>query len=785
MKFIALIVSLIILSTAPISFNANNVNVFVGHVNDHGSIIVVYDGNNEVLKQYFLSFHVSVYEYKNYYLLNGSPIAISNALNLKNGTAYLPYYIAKDVKALFSGKAVLPNIEYSVDPYFVNYIIDAYNVISLLKNGINGSGYSAVIVVPYGDPNLLKNFQSFNKLNDIENGSLTIKYFISKPDATVQNWTTETDLDVEMLHAFAPGAKIIVAVAPNDNSTSLEMVLLRVINERLGNVISLSWGGPELEIYDSFFHYIFKRAAMAGITVIAASGDSPGVEYPASDPYVLSVGGTTLSINGTKYVQESIWKSSGGGFSTIFPRPPWQVGPGHFNSTGRGVPDISLDGNPLTGVYIYSNGEIAVGGTSMAAPMFAGMVLDLEQKENTTFGFFTPQLYYMNNLSSSEYFNHVYLKNSFCYGWFPQIGLGSPKILNWTFPRKTFSTGVNLGNFTNVSELSFFVRGNAFMPFHPNESDLFYVQLQSENKSISIGFSQTDRKFFYYFNSYFSLNYSVSNNQLYHIIIYLTKNKTYLLIDGSNFSMPMLGNKFSIYVFAESTGKFSFYTDLGPVEFRDFLIIKSDGKKIMPDYIASLKSQGPESYGAMELPFLKNDFLIGAINVPGEEVLWPRTFSYIEFGGINGNFIFNIPDLVGTGTFNDPYIISGLEINSSNFGFYYNGNNYFVLNHCIINAPYGIIVLDSNLKIIDTKINSTIGIEGYFATISIINSTFRGIVGINAPFSNLYLLKNTYFVLFPQFFIYQIIEGNLILYMLLVISLLIAYLMNRKMSKKN
>lgn len=784
MKFIALMISIAILAVPPVNFNMINANVFVGHVNDHASIMLEYNGNCKILEQYFSKFHVSIFGYERHYLLNGNWMEVSKSLNLKNNSAYLPYYIAKDIVGIISGKSVKTNIEYASDPYNVNYIINAYGVGTFLKNGVNGTGYRAVIVVPYGDPDLMKNFYAFNEMNHLENGNIFIKYFISDPQRTEQNWTTETDLDVEMLHAFAPGANITVAVSPNDNSTTLEIVLLKVINERLGNVISLSWGGPENEIYDPFFHYVLKRAAMLGITVIASAGDTPDVEYPASDTYVLSIGGTTLLINGTMYSRELLWESSGGGFSKIFPRPTWQIGPGYYTSAGRGVPDISLDGNPETGVFIYSNGEIAVGGTSMSAPMFAGMLLDLEQKERNTFGFFTPELYYLNSVNGQKYFNHIYLKNNFTYGWHTQTGLGSPKIYNWSFPEKTFTTAVNIGNFSNVSALSFYVRGYTGETYHRNETNLFYVQMKSGNEQLSVGFSQTSKKFYYSFASIRYFNSAVLNDELYHIFLHFYRNETSVLINGNNFSIPVFHNNFSVQVFAKSTGNFSFYTNLGPVEFRGFEIIQEDGNRIVPYYIKSITVQIPVAYGAMEIPFLKNDFLIGAIGIPGEQILWPRSFSYVKSEGINGNFIINIPNLVGTGTSEDPYIISGLEVNSTNAGFIYNGNKYFIFNHCIINAPVGIILFGGNLKIIDSVINSSIGIEAYFTVITVLNSSFHGIIGINAPFSSIFSFGNMFFNIYSEFIMLQIIGGSLLYDHILIVSAISVYIIKREKDRK-
>ncbi|MGC8619564.1 MAG: S53 family peptidase [Thermoplasmata archaeon] len=781
MKIVSIIAVLILISIIPFNSGSGE-NIFVGHISGN-SLILIYYGDKNLLENYFLKYNVSVSSIRNYYYLYGNFKNIKNAFHLKSNSAYLPENIASYVQAIYSGNNVNSNLNYASDPYMVKSIIDAYHVNYYFSKGINGSNYTAVIVVPYGDKNINQNLENFDKLNGISSTNVSVDYFISKPYGSNSNWTTETDLDVEILHAFAPGAKIILAVAPNDNSTSLEFTLLKVIDENLGNVISLSWGGPENEIYNPFFHYIFKKAAESRITVISASGDSPIVEYPASDPYVISVGGTTLSINGTNYIMESLWRPSGGGFSSIFKRPPWQICPGKYSQNGRGVPDISLDSNPQTGVYIYSYREMAVGGTSMAAPMFAGMVLDLEQKENESFGFFTPELYYMNNVSRNFYFNDIFLKNSLIQGWYPQIGLGSPKILNWSFSQNTFSADVSLGSYSNVSKISFYLRGCSVKPFHTDEIDAFFVKISSNNESLSIGINQSKGEFFYnLFNDYL-LNISVRNNFLYEITLYFSYKGIYLNIDNYNFSIGHFSKNVSINVIAKSTGRFSFYTNLGPVEFRNFEIVNNLNEKFIPERIISVNSSEPDAYGAMEIPFLRNDFLIGAIGVQGEKILWPRAFNYVQTKGINGNFIFNIPNLIGTGTVNDPYILSGLEINSSNIGFYYQGKSYFVLNHCIINAPLGILVIDGNLKIIDSVINSTVGIECLFAKISVINTKFYGLESLITPFSMATTFGNIYLVAYTDIFLMLMPEGIELFLISMIISVIVSIILIKKPRK--
>jgi hypothetical protein len=150
----------------------------------------------------------------------------------------------------------------------------------------------------------------------------------------------------------------------------------------------MSWGGsesPNETAYDSTFT---TPAGHQGVTFIAASGDSgslSGAQWPASSPNVLSVGGTTLSIDSAgNNAGETAWYGSGGGYSLFEPEPAYQMS---VQSSGaRSTPDVAFDADPNTGVSVYftapstgrSTWEV-VGGTSVGAPSWAGIMAIVDQ----------------------------------------------------------------------------------------------------------------------------------------------------------------------------------------------------------------------------------------------------------------------------------------------------------------------------------------------------------------------------------------------------------------------
>ena len=146
----------------------------------------------------------------------------------------------------------------------------------------------------------------------------------------------------------------------------------------------MSWGGNESAGDKSYDTHFTTPSGHNGVTFVASSGDSgaaPGVSYPAVSPNVMGVGGTTLSLANGGYGSESGWSGSGGGISKYYSQPSYQKGVVTQSSTARTVPDVAMDADPNSGVPVYDNYDngasspwLQVGGTSLAAPMWAGVI---------------------------------------------------------------------------------------------------------------------------------------------------------------------------------------------------------------------------------------------------------------------------------------------------------------------------------------------------------------------------------------------------------------------------
>ncbi|MDE2102177.1 MAG: S53 family peptidase [Patescibacteria group bacterium] len=249
----------------------------------------------------------------------------------------------------------------------------------------------------------------------------------------------EVMLDVEIIAAIAPKANIRVYFA--DNTSAGFLAAIQQARKDGCSIISISWGGPEdswLQSDLTAFNNEFQRCANAGLTVCVASGDNGSsdgetgnhADFPASSPWVLACGGTTLIAQNGKILQETVWNdssggASGGGYSQTFLRPSYQDGVNQ--NVNRGSPDVCGVADPATGWPVLADHQNqVVGGTSAVAPMWAGLAARMNSIFRTTLGFLNPRLYAIGESA----FYDITVGNNGAYqaspGWDAATGLGSP-----------------------------------------------------------------------------------------------------------------------------------------------------------------------------------------------------------------------------------------------------------------------------------------------------------------------------------------------------------------------
>ena len=303
-------------------------------------------------------------------------------------------------------------------------LVSFYNIKALHDAGLDGSGQTI----------MLPEIDDLPNLNDLDKYASTFGLPPFDPILTVKrdpNWGNpqkaegETVLDLEIAHAVAPAAKLVVYLSAPDFGHG-DRAFDQMVTDHLGSIISESLGSCEADTpagARNTYASIQDRATALGISHFAASGDNgaytcgldqdPSGSFPSTLPTITAVGGTTVfeSEQGV-YFKEYAWSSpidqsgGGGGASQFYTVPTWQQNEAKAAGHGRRqVPDVAADGDPSTGFHIIFGGHNAqAGGTSAATPLWAATVAlinqDLKQKKMRQVGFANPAIYWMGENSS-------------------------------------------------------------------------------------------------------------------------------------------------------------------------------------------------------------------------------------------------------------------------------------------------------------------------------------------------------------------------------------------------
>jgi kumamolisin len=226
---------------------------------------------------------------------------------------------------------------------------------------------------------------------------------------------SQLTMGIEISGAISPGARIIVYFAPNTHAGFIDALSKAVKDEQNRPAIVLvAWGSPESNWTGSAgrMNSVLQDAGRLGVTVVVATGDlgvtdgvkdgKSHVDFPASSPYVLAVGATRLIASGNVITSEVVWNdgnfATGGGFSSLFSVPDWQMqvkaGPLGGGPLGRGIPDVVAHGDPTLGYRLYINGRATkAGGTGGSAALWAGLIARINQGLGRSVGYVNPLLY--------------------------------------------------------------------------------------------------------------------------------------------------------------------------------------------------------------------------------------------------------------------------------------------------------------------------------------------------------------------------------------------------------
>jgi kumamolisin len=392
-----------------------------------------------------------------------------------SGKVHLPSALAQKVQGVFgleNRSRLRTNLQFKatpkiIGPFSKSQVAGSYTPLQVAQlynfpKGTNGAGQT-IGILEFGGGYTQSNIQNyFKQLGMPAPNVKSVSVDGAKNAPSAGNGADgEVQLDIEVAGAVAPKANIVVYFAPNGEQGFIDAINT-AIHDKVNHpsVLSLSWGADEgswspqaVQALNS----VLKEAAALGITVCVASGDNGSsdgvndgknhVDFPASSPYALGCGGTSLQSSGGKITKETAWNNeilggllgggaSGGGVSDVFPLPSWQksahVPAPTVKGGGRGVPDVSADADPDTGYDVLIDGQQGVvGGTSAAAPLWAGLIARLNQGLGHNLGFVNPLLYkiYGSPLYHKA-FHDITQGNNGAFkagaGWDPVTGLGSP-----------------------------------------------------------------------------------------------------------------------------------------------------------------------------------------------------------------------------------------------------------------------------------------------------------------------------------------------------------------------
>ena len=417
----------------------------------------------------------------------GTPSAATPATHHDHFPSPQPLVPAQ-VTHLAAADAAPPGPGYSATSrhFTPKQIQNSYNLSALYAEGLDGSGKTIAIVDSFGYPGAAGDLKQFSQdyglplmcgmpdvacepgmatFKNLTFGNHQVKPMPPKSQSPGQEdssaWSVEVALDMEYAHTIAPGANITLVATPTAETLGVQgfpqMMNAEqyLVDHHMADVVTQSFGVSEGSFSSTHalesLRHAFKSGADAGMTFLASSGDSgsvglskepvgkggtqlstPQVGWPASDPLVTAVGGTTLctdaptgttvdSANPPADCQDNPgqrevgWNGSGGGFSNVFTRPDYQsalpAGSAPIPAGQRGVPDISMNASCTSWVVVLDtapgyDGYYGVCGTSEASPMFAGVVAIADQAAGHDLGLLNEKLYALG--ASSDYPSSVF-----------------------------------------------------------------------------------------------------------------------------------------------------------------------------------------------------------------------------------------------------------------------------------------------------------------------------------------------------------------------------------------
>ncbi|GAB2969684.1 S53 family peptidase [Nocardioides montaniterrae] len=327
----------------------------------------------------------------------------------------------------------------------------AYGMSGAIASGNDGHGVTIGVIDAYASPTIASDVETYSAAHGLPSLKGHFRQVITpgSKNMPINNkqdpagWAGEETLDIEAVHTMAPGADIVY-IGANNNYRDMDALMNKVVDNHYADIISNSYGYGGESLPTGYIKPQLDtqvQAAAEGISLLFSSGDNgdetagvagaaPSPDWPASSPFVTAVGGTSMGVSAdNSRIFETGWETakstlaadgtwnpakyqygSGGGTSRLFAQPSYQAGvvPSEISQTYggapmRSVPDVSALGDPTTGMRVgqtqlFPDGtsrysEYRIGGTSLASPLYAGMLALAVQKAGHPLGLANPTLY--------------------------------------------------------------------------------------------------------------------------------------------------------------------------------------------------------------------------------------------------------------------------------------------------------------------------------------------------------------------------------------------------------
>ena len=330
-----------------------------------------------------------------------------------------------------------------------------YDLNPIYTSGVSGKGQH-IAIATYDGFNI-QDVRDYYTKNGLSPGPTVDQVIFNGTPTYDPGSAAETQVDAEFSGMIAPGATIHVFASAQNSDTGELQVFTAILDDNRAKIANYSWGMCETDVaadHKTAMDLLFARAVAQGVNITVASGDSGSdckgdgstvADYPAANPNVVAVGGTSLTdVNGVG--SETAWSGSGGGISSVYAKPAYQSGLGSAVFARRSYPDVAFNADSQTGQpawihYDPSNPSVApanaqyvvIGGTSIAAPQWAGFLALVGEARGAgkPLGYLNPTIYAIPDADMNKYFNDVTSGSNGAYtaaqGFDAVTGLGSMK----------------------------------------------------------------------------------------------------------------------------------------------------------------------------------------------------------------------------------------------------------------------------------------------------------------------------------------------------------------------